>query len=220
MDSKVILYGDLLSQPVRAIHWFLILNKIPFELKQVYLGKMETRTEEFKKLNPLQKMPVIKYKGQIFIESHTILRLLAQEFKLDSFYSSTDVFERCKVDTYLDWHHLGLRCNAQSLFAQKYLTPKFGKELYNDNNLDAERNLPLGLHQIEDVFLKGGANKFITGDTITIADLSCYCELEQLKGIQYDFKKYKVLYEWMGRMEQLEGYKESSVVINKVANEK
>ncbi|KAN0032627.1 hypothetical protein ACTFIV_006534 [Dictyostelium citrinum] len=217
-DNKVILYGDLLSQPVRAVYWFLKINKIEFELHEILLGKKEARTEEYSKINPLQKMPALKYKGEIYIESHNILRFLAQEFNLNQYYGET-LKEKTKVDTYLDWHHLGIRTYAQSLFAQKYLMPKFGTGLYNDRNLNAEEGVPIGLKQIENVFLKNGENKYIVGDRLTIADFSCYCELKQLEGIKYDFSPYKSIEKWRKQMESLDGYKETNDKINEVASQ-
>ncbi|KAN0050568.1 hypothetical protein ACTA71_003699 [Dictyostelium dimigraforme] len=218
-DNTIVLYGDLLSQPVRAIYWFLAINRIDFELQEILLGKKEARTEGFSKINPLQKMPALKYKGEIYVESHNILRFLSQEFNLNQYYGET-LKEKTKVDTYLDWHHLGIRTYAQSLFAQKYLMPKFGTGLYNDRNLNAEEGVPIGLKQIENVFLKNGENKYIVGDRLTIADFSCYCELKQLEGINFDFTPYKGIEKWRRQMESLEGYKESNIKINELASQK
>ncbi|KAM9990363.1 hypothetical protein ACTFIY_006397 [Dictyostelium cf. discoideum] len=218
MSDKIILYGDLISQPVRAVYWFLVFNKIDFEFHEILLGKKEARTEEYKKINPLQKMPALKYKGEIYIESHNILRFLSQELNLNQYYGET-LIEKTKVDTYLDWMHLGIRAYSQSLFAQKYLMPKFGTDLYNDKNLNAEEGVPIGLKQIENVFLKNGKNKYIVGDRLTIADFSCYSELKQLEGIKYDFSPYKAIENWKKQMESLDGYKEANLKINQVASQ-
>ncbi len=49
---KVVVYGDLISQPTRAVLSFININKIPLDFKELRVFKNEHKTEEFKKLNP------------------------------------------------------------------------------------------------------------------------------------------------------------------------
>lgn len=53
------LYVDFMSQPSRAVWAFCLIAKIPFELKETKIAKMEMRTEEYKKINPMAKVPAI-----------------------------------------------------------------------------------------------------------------------------------------------------------------
>ncbi|XP_069726770.1 glutathione S-transferase theta-1-like isoform X2 [Phaenicophaeus curvirostris] len=54
------LYLDLLSQPCRALYIFARANDIPFEFKRVELMKGQHKTEEFRKVNALMKVPALK----------------------------------------------------------------------------------------------------------------------------------------------------------------
>ncbi|EGC30872.1 hypothetical protein DICPUDRAFT_40819 [Dictyostelium purpureum] len=215
--NKVILYADLISQPSRAILFFLIKNNINHEVKLVSIAKMQQTTDDYAKINPFKKLPAIEHGGRVFIESHNILRYLSQEFKIDSMYGPT-LIDKCNIDTYLDWHHLGLRRYASTLFFQKFVLPNFGKQSNESFIKDSEYNLPKSLKQIEDIFLKNGQNKFLIGNNLTIADFSCYAEIKQLEMIKYDFSKFKILNDWMKRVEELDGCLQSNKILNRIVS--
>ncbi len=113
--AKIIVYGDLISQPTRAVLCFLKMNQIPHEFKELRVFKGEHKTEEFKKLNPFQKVPTITdtENGLNLFESHAILKYLqASREKADHWYPKSDIKKRAKIDEYLDWHHGGLRSSS------------------------------------------------------------------------------------------------------------
>lgn len=76
--AKVIVYGDLISQPTRAVLAFLLMNQLPHEFKELRVFKGEHKTEAFKQLNPFQKVPTITDTGNSLnlFESHAILKYL------------------------------------------------------------------------------------------------------------------------------------------------
>ncbi|XP_063271988.1 glutathione S-transferase theta-1-like isoform X2 [Prinia subflava] len=67
------LYLDLLSQPCRALYIFARSNNIPFELKRVQLAKGQHRTEEFRKVNVLMKVPAMRDGSFTLAESLCVL---------------------------------------------------------------------------------------------------------------------------------------------------
>ncbi|KAF2068867.1 hypothetical protein CYY_009810 [Polysphondylium violaceum] len=221
--NKVIIYGDLISQPTRAVYWFCLLNNIPHEFKLLSIGKGENRTsEEYAKVNPLLKLPGIKHGDVCLGESHTILRYLAEEFKLVNFYNYESLVAKCQVDTYLDWHHLGLRRWASGYFFQQFIVPNRMQQEPNKEILEFHRNgLVPAFKEIERVFLKNGENNFISSkDNPTIADFSCYSEIKQLdilgyKGISENFPHIK---NWMRRMESLSSYDQVHKILHSLKN--
>ena len=64
----LIYYYDLMSQPCRALYIFLKMAGIPFESRTIALGKMEHLTDEYAKINPFKKVPVIDDSGFILTE--------------------------------------------------------------------------------------------------------------------------------------------------------
>jgi len=57
-----------MSQPCRALYIFLKMTGIPYEAHEIALRKMEHMTDDFKKLNPLKKVPVIDDAGFVLTE--------------------------------------------------------------------------------------------------------------------------------------------------------
>ena len=77
------LYGDLMSEPTRAIYCFMLMCKIPFTFKEMSLLDMEHMKPEFAEINPNHKVPALTERGadgtlfKLF-ESHAILRYLCE----------------------------------------------------------------------------------------------------------------------------------------------
>ncbi len=63
-------YYDLMSQPCRAVYIFLKMTSISYQSKEVALRKLENMTEEFIKINPFKKVPVIDDSGFILTERY------------------------------------------------------------------------------------------------------------------------------------------------------
>ncbi|EGG24204.1 hypothetical protein DFA_06351 [Cavenderia fasciculata] len=219
--SKLILYGDQLSQPTRAILFILLNNKIPHEFKTISIAKGEQNTEEFAKINPWKKVPVIQDGDLTLIESHTILRYIAQKYKLDQLYSNTDLIERCKVDMYLDWHHIGLRKPASTVFYFTFVAPLFGIPVNQELLASESKNLQTSLSKFESIWL--GDKKFIVGDKATLADFASFTEISNLRLISndyFDLSKYPKIDKWIKQFETMDGYQESHNIFNIVLAKK
>lgn len=57
------------------------------------------------------------------------------------------------------------------------------------------------LHQLLDGLL--GKTQYLAGADATIADLSAYCEIEQLRFTDYTLDAYPALVAWQGRMKAI-----------------
>ena len=55
----MILYGDFNSQPSRAVWALATQNNLDFKFQEINLSKKEQYGAEFKKLNPISKVPVM-----------------------------------------------------------------------------------------------------------------------------------------------------------------
>jgi glutathione S-transferase len=64
----LVFYYDLMSQPCRALYIFLKMTGIPFESKEIALRNLEQMSDEYARINPFKKVPVIDDSGFILTE--------------------------------------------------------------------------------------------------------------------------------------------------------
>ncbi len=57
-----------MSQPSRALYIFLKMTGIQFESKELALRKLEHMSDEYARINPFKKVPVIDDSGFILTE--------------------------------------------------------------------------------------------------------------------------------------------------------
>jgi len=200
-------YYDLKSQPCRAVYYLLKAAKVKFEGHKLDLTKGEHMKPEYLKINMFHKVPAIKDGSFTLTESVAILRYVAQKYNVsENWYPRKDVQKQARVDEFLNWHHTGLRkpCVDVVIAKMRSRMPFFSPSIVP---LDAEKLKELQegvkkvLNEIEKYYLKG--KPFITGDEISVADLTGYCELMQLDSVEEEdlFKSNEAVYQWMKRVE-------------------
>ncbi|XP_039581986.1 glutathione S-transferase theta-1-like [Passer montanus] len=199
------LYLDLLSQPCRALYIFARSNNIPFEFKRLQLAKGEHKTEEFRKVNVLMKVPALKDGSFTLAESIAILLYLVQKFKTPDHWYPSDLQKRARVDEYLSWQHVNIRAKGSKLFLSKVFVPLItGHPLPPEKLEFITEDLNAALKQFEEKFLQG--KPFIAGSEVSLADLVALVELMQPVCAGYDlFEERPKLAEWRRRVEEAVG---------------
>ena len=107
MSVKV--FADMLSQPARAVAIFCAASGLPHEVVRVRIGRGDTRTPEFVKINPRMKVPVLVDGDFILTESVAILRYLAREKEVEDHWYPRNTRAQARVDEYMAWQHLNIR---------------------------------------------------------------------------------------------------------------
>ncbi|XP_062310254.1 glutathione S-transferase theta-2 [Osmerus eperlanus] len=199
------IYLDLLSQPCRAIHILVNVNKIPHTLKTVALRKGEQKTPDFAKLNPMQKVPVIDDNGFVLTESDAILKYLATKYHVPDHWYPKQPERRARVDEYTAWHHTNTRPQAAKVFLLEVLLPRMAGQPTEQARVErAVSELSVTLDKLQDMFLK--RQPFLCGDDISLADLLAVCELMQPLGGGRDVLQDRpVLQRWLGRVQSAVG---------------
>jgi glutathione S-transferase len=99
MTEKVQLYFAPHSRPCRAVLLLIRVLGIDVEIKNINLSKGEQHNEEFKKLNPDSKIPVIvDTDGFTLSESRAILAYLVNSKSPESDLYPSDTKKRALVD--------------------------------------------------------------------------------------------------------------------------
>ncbi|GAM25508.1 hypothetical protein SAMD00019534_086830, partial [Acytostelium subglobosum LB1] len=204
--KTIILYGDMMSQPCRAVSWVLTFGGIEHKMQLTRIMNADHRTPEYKKINPFCKIPTLQVDDQYVWESHAQMRLLCDLYKQQQLYP-VEPMTRVKVDSYLDWHHHNIRSPLFEYFKVKFLKVGNAEKLPQ-----LEEDVSKALYLFQKYWLSED-RKFITGDTATIADISCFCEITQLWLVKFDLSKFPLIKRWMMDMEQVKGFKESHAII-------
>lgn len=187
MTRGLKLYYDFMSQPSRALYIFLSINKVPFERCPVALRKLEHKTTDYKRnVNRYSKVPCIVEEDFRLAESVAIYRYLCREYQVASNWYPEDTVRQARVDEYLSWQHLNIRADVSLYFFHVWLNPLLGKEVNADKTSRLLQRLNNGLNFFERDLLCNGKQPFLTGGSISIADLSAACEIEQVKIAGYD----------------------------------
>lgn len=196
-EQPIQLYIDLISQPARAVLAFCKLNNIPIQIHEIRVLQGETYTEEFTKVNELQKIPAIVDGDFKLSESHAIMRYLCNSRNVsNNWYPKNDAKKRALIDRYLDWHHANTRRCTDLITVIR--APKHSYVIQKGLKEEVEKKaIAYVLKTIEGAFLK--EQKYLCGDEMTLADLSAFCEVIQLQMINYDFSPYPALKKWIER---------------------
>lgn len=213
-------YTNMLSQPCRAVALFLKINGIPHDTKFVDMAKGEHVSEEYEKLTPFKRVPIIDDNGFILRESVGILRYLCRERNVPDHWYPKDSKQQARVDEYLEWQHLDTRAHCAMFFQIKFLIPMLtGTPADEEKVKKIFKRMITTLDLIENVWLKD--KPYLTGDKISIADLFGACEIEQPRMAGYDPRKeFPRIAAWLERVRNdlNPHYDEVHKALNKIAS--
>ena len=205
MSNPLIIYGVPFSQPVRAVLWLMLYKQKPFEMVLINPGSSSeggSRHPDYLAKFPTGTIPSIEDKetGFVLSESHAIMSYLCNKFDWNDLYPSNHE-KRAKVDSYLHLHHRNVREASIGLVA-----PKVRKDLnFSEDFLKISRaNINKAFKALEDGWL--AQSRYLTGDQLTIADMSAYVEIGQLQSKftnVYDFAPFPNIRRWLEDMNQV-----------------
>lgn len=153
----------------------------------------EHLTDEFKlNINRFQRVPCINDNGYKLAESVAILRYLSAKGEIPEMLYPKYFVKQARVDEFLEWQHTTLRVTCAMYFRTIWLDPLLtGRSPKEDKieklRMHMERNLDI----IEQVWL--AKSEFLTGSTLTVADIFAACEIEQTRKsicIAFDMIRY------------------------------
>lgn len=170
-----------------------------FEFHFVDLAKGEHKNEDFGRMTPVGKVPVLEHKGMTLFESGAICRYVA-----DAEYSalfSQDKAKRAQTDQWMEFFscHPGRWLNT--LYFEKIIKPKMRIGESNQASIDeALKFLQLQLPVVDEHLAK---TEWLANNTLSIADLTALAYLEQCSLVGFPLADYAHIKDWFDRMEAL-----------------
>ncbi len=148
------------------------------------LSKAENKSDAHLARHPFGKVPVLELDGVNYIESNSICRFLAE--KNDNKLYSADISQRAHINEWIDLmaHHIG-RWMTVLFFEEKLKSKIFGGEPDQTQIDEALGFLEQQLPTLDKALKR---NTFITGDTLTIADLIAfsYCQTHEYTSLNFE----------------------------------
>lgn len=189
-----------MSQPCRVVHIFLKANNIKFQPCVIALRKGDHFTEEFAKINPVKKVPVIDHNGFILTESVAILCYLSQEFQTPDHWYPKDRYLQAKVNEFMSWQQLNIRLHGSMIFRSRVIAPILTGKPPDNKKIEFHMSeMDKVLDTMSEMFLKD--KTFLCGNEISFADIIACCELEQPGAAGYNiFGKHTSIVNYMGRV--------------------
>ena len=171
-----------------------------YEFCFVDLAKGENRTDAFRAMTPVGKLPVLEHDGSHLFESGTISRYVASVAKSPLY--PADKLERAHVDQWMTFFSCHAGRWLTSLFFEKIMKPAAGLGATNEDSCaESLRFLSAQLKAVERG-LEG--REWLANDTFSIAEPFALAYLEQAGPVGFDLSDYPRVEGWFGRMDKRE----------------
>lgn len=193
------LYDNILSGNCYRVRLLFNQLDIGYEKVNVDIFRGEHKTEQFTKLNPNQKLPVLVDGDLILWESIAILLYIAKKYSPNDYF--TDDPE--KFGKIVQWVTYAKTTIDPNLALARYFVRFFPKDKIDDNQLlrlQVNGKGALGVmeqHLSERAFLAG---------TYSIADMACYPYIKLAPEANIDLSEFPAVRKWCGRIEQTRNY--------------
>jgi glutathione S-transferase len=195
------LYTSPLSQHARRVVSLLEEAGIPYTPRPIAVEKGEHLSPAFLAINPNHQLPAISVDGEIVLESNTILRMLCDRHRLETWYPK-EAMARARVDQWLDWN----QCRVGDAVTQLVINKVFMGDNGDASAIaGAEKKLAEVFGVLEN-HLQG--RTFVAAAHPTIADLSIASNVFQL-GFAGATPKSPNVGAWFGRVAELRGFRAS-----------
>lgn len=184
------LYGFERSPPCQAVMLTIKALGVAVEFKNVDLQAGEQRTENFKKINPGGKVPVLEDNGLYISESYAINSYLVTQYGKDDTLYPKDARKRAAVDTMMYFDASSLDNNIR-----EYYTPQIF--LHKSADPGREANVREKLTILDTILSR---RPYVAGDHVTIADFSIISTLGMLWAAKFNLDAYPNVTKWSERV--------------------
>ena len=193
------LYDHPLSGNCYKVKLLLAHLGLEYEKVNVDIFSGEHKKEEFKRLNPNQKIPVLDDEGFILWESNAILHYIGNKYSPNPYFS----LDPERYGLISQWLLFGKTTIDPNLAVSRYYMKFLGKGNYDEDQLN--RLHELGNAALETMNNHLAQNDFLAVD-YSIADMGCYPYVKLSPEGGFDITGYSNVVKWCERVEAQPGY--------------
>jgi glutathione S-transferase len=181
-------------------HYVMEALGVDFEFRFVNLMTGENRSEAFRAMNPIGKVPVLEHDGAFLFESGTISRYVAGVEKSPLY--PADKLERARVDQWMTFFTCHPGRWLTEIYFQKVVKPVAG--LGDTDEAACERAGQFVHQQLAPLEQLLESTPWLANDAFSIADVFALGYLEQVHAIEFSLAAYPRIQDWFARLESLD----------------
>lgn len=170
---------------------------VDYEFCYVDLVSGANRTEEFRKMNPVCKVPVLEHDGKYLFEGGPICRYVASTEKSPLF--PADKLQRARVDQWMTFFTCHPGRWLIEMYFEQVIKPRLGM---GEANAEACEKAAKFAHQqlgMLDDWLSN--TQWLANDTLSIADMFALAYVEQVHAIDFSLDEHPRVKAWFERLE-------------------
>ena len=197
---SIVIYGRHTSYNVQKVLW--LLDELGLSYQHIELGGKpgDTETEEFGKLNPMRKVPVLVDNDHVIWESNTILRYLANSYGRGQ-WKVEDAYQRSLFERWMDWSQTIFDPAFVGVFWGYYRTPA---KLHDREAIQDSIKACLDcLAKLDDQL---GVRKYLAGENLSLADISVGVFIYRLVEIDLKILLPENVENWYKCLRRSKGY--------------
>jgi glutathione S-transferase len=167
MAHDLTLWGIGTSRTFRA-HWMLLELGLEYESRQIQSRSGETLTDEFMRLNPRHKVPVLQHRSLVITESAAIIQYLSETFaNPEQLYVPSDAAGRAALN---EWcYFIMTELDAGSLYVVR--RHEGLAQIYGEAPVAVESAKTYFLHNLEAMVPRIASAPYLLGDRLSVADI-------------------------------------------------
>jgi len=193
------LHDNLSSGNGYKVRLLLAQLGVPFERTEYDIDRAETRTQDFLRMNPNGRIPVLELEdGRFLSESNAILFYLAEGTPL----LSGDRLERAQILSWMFFEQYSHEPNIASL--RYWITHDLPMTEERRVTLEPKRRLGYAALGVMEGHLKD--RDFLAGDHYTIADIALYAYTHVAEEGGFDLRTLPAIRAWLARVATQPGH--------------
>lgn len=194
------LYGFTTQNTLKTLY---VLEEVgtDYEFHLVNLAGGEQRSEAFRKMNPVGKVPVLAHDDEYLFESGAICRYVASVSGSPLY--PRDPLERARVDQWMDFMSCHLGRWMTKMYFEKVIKPKFDLGPLDEEGIAEALEFARQQLGILNNHLDG--TDWLANDRLSIADIFAYAYVEQYRDIDLSLDEFPNVAAWVGRLDARPG---------------
>ena len=189
-----VLHGFFTQNTLKVLYVFEQMG-VEYEFRFVNLAKGENRTDAFRAMTPVGKVPVLEHDGACLFESGAICRYVAGVAQSPLY--PADKLDRALVDQWMTFFSCHPGRWLTDLYYEKIMKPAAGLGETNVNR--CEESMRFATAQLKAVERHLEGRKWLVNETLSIAEPWALAYLEQAPAVGFDLGAYPRVQEWYAR---------------------